>query len=228
MYRRLNAFDGTGTPNQLITISSGHAQFSSKQASKHLLCRGCEDLFGTRERYASMVLLQDDDRFPLADQGSRIVDDGTDGVVELSSFDTEKITYFVISIFWRADVAQIEPIVDLYRDRDLLRRFLLGESRLPPSVDLVASLLRPQPGLPRADRLIAFPQTQLDGKMHLFIGCGCRFQLYTDTSLPETLIHYSMPRYQLAFSGSGQETTELISNNAKASEKTGKLAALGI
>lgn len=72
MYRRLGAFDGTGTPNQLVTISEGNAQFSSKQASRPLLCRRCEDLFGTYESYASKALLQVDESFPLLDRSPQI------------------------------------------------------------------------------------------------------------------------------------------------------------
>lgn len=135
--------------------------------------------------------------------------------------------YFICSIFWRADVAQIEPIVHLNGDREFLRKYLLGEAGLPASVDLVASLLRPLSAAPRVDRLITSPQTQFDHRLHIFVACGGYFRLYTEASLPESLMKYSLAKRQRAFSGPGQQLTELISDNAKASEATGKLATIG-
>lgn len=224
LYRRLIELNPTGDSNSLVQVSGDKALLISKQISKYLLCRNCEDLIGQSEQYTSNVVFQTDQSFPLLAQSSLSNDDGKLALAEVNGFDVDKITRFAISVFWRADVAQIEPIVDLSSSREAIRRYLLGQTSLPPFIDLIVTLLRPVPMFPRIDRLVICPQTQDPPEEHLFVACGIRFVLYTGASIPSTLAEFSFPRKQRAFAESGELLLHAVVEKTKASNPQGKLA----
>jgi hypothetical protein len=225
VYRRIIGYDptpGTGT----VAVADGRAGYSSKQDSEYLLCRSCEDRFGTREDYVARNGLQPDSTtFPALTVATSLDRAENIELADASALDVDQLTYFAASVFWRADVAHSDPIVDLAEAREPIRQYLLGQA-LPTGVDLVVTLIRPQPHFPRIDRVVAFPGTDVDTPTrHEFIACGMRFTMFT--SAPHGMEEASLPRKKRLLISDGQQILNAIAEEAQTSMAYGKLALKG-
>ena len=177
-YRRIVAYvAGARNP---VEVGSGIAVRTSRQVKVNLLCAQCEDRFGRRENYASTIVVQADGAFPALDLANpqRVTQDIV--VATMGHLDIDQLTYFAISVFWRADVAQIDPIVHLGPAREAIRRYLLELDPLPQPVELVVQLIEREPTTPRIDRIVIFPAShpESDPPLHDFVICGIWFRLY--------------------------------------------------
>lgn len=223
VYRRVVAFNPTGG-NAPVAVDAGRAGFSSKQATEHLLCKPCEDLLSVRENYVAQNGLQPDGAtFPALAQAKIVQAQGDLKLADVSALDVDKITHFAISTIWRADVAQIEPIVSLGAWREPIRQYLLG-ALLPVNVNVVLTLLQPPPQLPRVDRMVTFPATSDDGTRHDFIACGMRFTLLMAGTTPPPMEDVSLPRTKLALISDGRALLNAIAEEVQTSTTYGKLA----
>ena len=221
LYRRLSQMPGAGPAP--VEFWEGRAGYQSRQETKYLLCRPCEDILGNSEQYASGVALQPDGvTFP-ALSGARMVNKSDKySVVDLSHIDTDALTHFAASIFWRADVAEIEPITHLGKTtRESLRLYLLGKSAFPSDLDVLAYVLQDEAGTPRVSRIISFPVSVDDATRHDCVLLGFRFTLYTPANA--TIAVTSLPRTKLGIRCSSKEVLEVIEPQIRSSTSYGKL-----
>jgi hypothetical protein len=224
LYKRVAEFHPEAG-SSLVEVSDGNALLQSKQTKDFLLCGNCENLLSKSETYAAQVVLQPDDTFPLLDRAQSLYDNDSLKIVSVNEFDTAKLTHFAVSVFWRADVAQIEPIVHLGGDLKAFREYLLDRVSLPASADLIVTLIKPRPGLLRVDQVLSFPQTQDDQPCHHeFFACGIRFMLFTSNTLPVEQREFSFFRKQVASIERGTSFLKAISKATKTSRPLGKLA----
>lgn len=223
IYRRILAYTPNGGPNG-VAVSDGRAGLSGRQASKHLLCRPCEDLFGKWESYMSQVALQpDSSSFPALTAATTLAKDQGLEVAEFIDLDVSSITRFAVSVFWRADVADGEPLVDLGPARNDIRNFLLERGPLPDAVDVVLTLIRPPTGTPRIDRMLVYPGTDPDdSRRHEFLACGLRFTMFT--AFPHLEVA-SLPRLKRVLISEGSSIVNAIAEEAQTSTAYGTLAA---
>ena len=144
LYRKSRQ-EGARNPNPLLLSAVGNVQ-TSQQIRDYVLCRECEQLFSSKgERYA-MSQVQHRGRFPLL-QTLRAVPPSkvsTDYAwytrATTASIDREKLTYFALSVFWRASAHQWpkgETNVNLGAHQEPVRKYLLGEAALPSNLTLL-------------------------------------------------------------------------------------------
>jgi hypothetical protein len=221
VYRRIISY----APAETIQIEDGRAGFSGKQDAKYLLCRQCEDLLGIRESYVAQIGLQSDSTtFPALTQSTAVWAPEGKAVVDVSALDVEKIAHFAVSVIWRADLAQSEPIVSLGEWREPLRRYLIGQESLPARVSVVITLLKPPPHIPRVDRVLAFPASANDGSYHEFLACGIRFTVFTSPTMPPPAEEVSLLQKKRALVTDGFAILRAIADEVQTSTAYGKLA----
>jgi hypothetical protein len=221
VYRRILAYDPR-SGGQGVAIIRGRAGLSGKQAKTYLLCRPCEDLLGVSEDYVARCSLQDDRvTFPLLAAAVSLRSGFGMHLLDLKGADANHLTRFAVGVFWRADVAQSDPIVNLGSAREHIRAYLVGGS-LPQEVDVVVNLLRPPAGSPPIDRVLVYPATEDGaGRQHEFVACGLRFTLLTTfPHIPEA----SLPRMCRGAVSPGHGVTDGVVEKAQASTAYGKLA----
>jgi hypothetical protein len=224
IYRRILEYAPAAGP-QGIAVADGRAGYSGKQLSTYLLCRTCEDLLGDWESYAASISLQDDSMtFPILSSAAILMARSDAAVGQLAgNVNLHKLTRFAVSVFWRADVAQSDPVVDLNSSREPIRRYLLG-GPLPSEIDLVLTVLRPRPGFPRIDRVVIYPATNSeDGDRHEFVACGMYFTLFTKPT-PDVL-DASLPRKGRLVASDGSQLLATVTTRTQTSAPYGKLAA---
>jgi hypothetical protein len=226
IYRRILEY-APAPGSRGIAVANGRAGYSGKQMSTYLLCGTCENLLGDWESYAAAISLQEDSTtFPILSSATQLMATSDAAVAQLTGdVDVDKLTRFAVSVFWRADVAQCEPVVDLHFAREPIRGYLLG-APLPSEIDLVLTVLRPMPGFPRIDRIVIYPATNSeDGGRHEFVACGMYFTLFTK-STPDVLVA-SLPRKSRIVVSDGKQLLATVSGRAQTSERYGKLAGSG-
>jgi len=230
VYRRILGYDSTGGSHG-VAVAAGRAGFSGKQVTKPLLCRPCEDRLGDWENHAARNVLQEDGvTFPALASAVTVAKDTEIEVVDLSALDLDKLTRFAVSVFWRADVAGSEPIVDLGDAREPIRLYLLGAA-LPNDIEVILTLIhQTPPGLPRVDRLLVYPETDTEQpQRHEFIACGMHFTLFTaPPSIPAAALPHiaeaSFPRRGRGIVSDGRSIRAAVAGRAQASTAYGKLA----
>lgn len=226
VYRRLH---NLGPVGQLIATGNGKVGYSSKQDSRHLLCRPCEDRFGDPEQYVSSLVVQPDGTFPGL---TRVTSEKQAAPgVELArptGLDVEKLTYFAVSVFWRADVAQSEPVVALGASAEPTRLYLLG-GQLPPNLFLVVKLLAADEGS-FATRIASAPETHNEGQYHDLLVLGMRFRLITsaDVSTSRAAAEISLPHSNVVLIDRDRQTANAIAEETQTSTAYGKLAKKGM
>ena len=156
--RRLIGYAPRPAPNP-VQAANKFCVLTPKQVTEHLLCADCENGLRLRENYASKMGVQPDGSFPAMDSVSVVENDK--GIVppDGKALDVGQLTYFAVSVFGRADVAQIEPIVDFGNSREPIRQYLAEQTPLRAGVELFVTLFQPAPFFSRIDRIVAFPAT---------------------------------------------------------------------
>ena len=90
-------YDDKHRYNVLSVVPDVQERIEQKGLRERLLCRNCESKFAKLERYASLVIKG----------GAPGVDGGRDGsVVSVKGIDYAKFKLFLLSLIWRAGVAQ--------------------------------------------------------------------------------------------------------------------------
>jgi len=206
MYRIMRS-DG---PNpEPITVTKGSARVTSKQVKDYLLCSECEDLFNKKgERWVTANCFQADGAFPLRERllaSEPFLRGGNEGLTVYRTSDIpgvagEEITYFSMSVLWRAAVHTWrmhtgEAVgTDLGAYEEAVRMFLLGEAQFPDEMALHVQVS----GRKGAQELAVFPvMCQNHGyHQHHFIALGMGFWLCLGKRLPPyhlTLCHAPAP-----------------------------------
>lgn len=224
-YRRVLGYEPNAAPAP-VQVFDGKSVLTSKQVTQHLLCADCEQRLSTWENYASKVGLQADGAFPARDAVKVVATEGNLKVAESGGLEVDMLTLFAVSVFWRADVAQIEPIVNLGKARDPIRNYLLGRVGFPADSNLFVRLLVPPSGSPRIDRIVAFPATTSESgvERHDFTACGMSFTLYAGGEVPGALYKFSFPQKRMVLLSDGRALLESVAREVTASRAAGSLA----
>jgi hypothetical protein len=225
-YRRLVGYAATAAPNPVM-VADGASVLTSKQVTEYLLCGTCENRLSVRENYASKIGVQPNGSFPAKDTVNVVQSENGVTLADAQGLDVDALTYFAVSVFWRADVGQIDPIVNLGRAREDIRRYLLGQLPLPADVDLFVSLIVPEQSFPRIDRIIAFPATSSESgvERHDFTACGIRFTMYAGGEMPTALTDVSFPRKKVVFISDGRSLLNSVAREVVSSPAKGSLAS---
>lgn len=217
-YERVSRYSpGRSEP---VLVTEDVALQTSEQVRRPLLCRKCEQRFSDHEKVVARWVVQEDGSFPLLGQAREVE---KDVAVEISEEAARALSYFGTSVIWRADVAQIEPVVSLGSARKQTRAFLLGESA-PPAV-MVLTLLRPPRGHPRMDRVVSFPESSggdSDAR-HEFVCCGVRFSYIVGETASFDAVDAFNKR--LAFVSAGHSILQSVADRVSKVTMKGKLAA---
>jgi len=226
LYRRLVGYDPAAAPSPVM-VADGASELTSKQVKEHLLCGTCENRLSVRENYASKVGVQADGSFPAMNTVTVVNSGGGVTLADAKGLDVDKLTYFGVSVIWRADVAQIEPIVDLGKSREDVRQYLAEQGPFPQNADLFITLFKPDPSFPRIDRIVAFPATASESGVdrHDFIACGMRFTMYAGGAVPASLKGASFLNDKLCFISDGAGLLASVAREVTSSPAKGSLAS---
>lgn len=231
-YKRLQATDG-GREDP-IEVKNGAALYTSRQVAKHSLCESCEGLFGTREDYvAGLTQTDPEGLLKILALVTRYEHPLT--VVELNSeIDVEAIVYFAASVIWRACVMTEECTLG-GRYELAFRRYLLGETSLPPEVSMNMVILEPSSLLAHPERYFTFPSsTKIPGAwLHGFTVCGLMFRCFVGGGIDPKLKIVSLSRaggekYALLSKPEDIGDFREIHRVAAAATPRGKLSLLGM
>lgn len=202
IYKIARAKERTKPDPFLLTESK--FQQTSFQANKSLLCSECEQIFHKQgENYVLRMCFKREGQFPLQsllnrstplEQGSQ--DTHHYAASHIPEIDFEQITYFGISILWRAAVTNwsfagtdIQKIsLGLFEEQ--FRRYLVGELPFPEHV--VIQVVVSTKSFPTA--MILFPHGYRYDRHHTyrFIIPGIEYWIHVGKSIP-------MPFYHLCF-----------------------------
>lgn len=180
-----------------VVVTGGTAVETSEQVKKYLLCKCCEDRIGKTENYVAKIAVQEDNGFPALGKVAIIwKPDPSFCVADANLLECSKLINFAASVLWRADIAQIEPIVDLGSFRDQLKQYLLEKGNFPNKARMVLQLLAPTDGTSKIHHSVVFPVTvSYDGyDTHSFLIHGLRFTLYCGSNIPRVMDEYCLIR----------------------------------
>ncbi len=196
-YRRiLDGPPGEPREKQPVKITSEASVLTNEQMREHLLCRDCEDRFGRWEAYAFPVMSQGDGTFPWLSSVTRI-GDGSAG--DSSGVDTEKLSLFAVSIFWRLSVSRHSD-VRLGDYEPAFRSYLLGRAPFPAKAVLLIVLLDPAGSTyTRVDRSFhTFKSLRKGGwHVHRFAILGVDMRLHVGGTIPRRFRQVCFARSKL-------------------------------
>ncbi|MNJ30759.1 hypothetical protein D3C77_253680 [compost metagenome] len=179
-----------------INLGKRSAFQTDKQIKQPLLCGDCEDLFSKNGEKKMGGLWATKAGFPLLDLlAPAVLPSGEYGFKVYDSRLLDKrvvdaVFYFVVSIFWRAQVWDWGRDADAYRRalgetyEKKSRRFLLGECELENVllwVDVNSS--------ERVSSVIYFPYTKKfkGGLVHCFVLLGIKFSMFVGRSVARNI-----------------------------------------
>jgi hypothetical protein len=140
VYKRLRRRTGT----EPVIIADDVAVQKSDQIREHLLCAPCDQRLGDAEDYLARVSAQVDGRFPLRDQPV-LFEHGEHQRLSLDGLDVESLVTAGLGIVWKAAVCRNpntgKPRLGPYAEA--ARRYLLGEARLPRTIQTLIWAVRP-------------------------------------------------------------------------------------
>lgn len=172
--------------SQPVQVTKDSAIFSSKQVRQHLLCPACEDRFGkvedkverlTRRRSGKQLIFQ-----RLTHIGGK-----TGQLYELDSDTAVILSYFAVSVIWRAHAMGKGCELGPYGEQ--FRRYLLGQCGFPANAVLMVMVLEPSESEVDPKCWLTDPATtRADGfRVHGFIACGLAFRLFVGRQIPAKL-----------------------------------------
>jgi hypothetical protein len=137
-----------------VTSSQTASMLSQRQAHDYVLCAHCEERFNQGgETWLLANCWRDPAKFPLRDKliaaGKSLLPLPDFDVLDAAGVpgvDRDKLTYFGVSVFWRAAVHSWhmpsgDPIpIKLGPYEDPIRRYLLGETGFPKDLVLLVSV----------------------------------------------------------------------------------------
>jgi hypothetical protein len=193
MYKTLRSTSGRQNPHPIL-FRRGFAIQTARQAQAYLLCEECEERFHLRgEKWVLANCYRTGGTFLLREMLENAAPLSNNGDIRVYSaavvryIDADAITYFALSVFWRAAVHRW-PLegrtigIDLGPYEGTFRRFLLGEASFPDSVCL--SVLVGVEG-----RMVELAINPVSGNengfhQHKFTISGLTFLLFVGARLP--------------------------------------------
>jgi hypothetical protein len=185
----------TITPSDPLVITPSTTLTSSRQLSDYLLCVNCEDRLRARgEDWVINRCYRGEGQFVLRDLvlSSKLLDAGEMGTFYSAKsnpqIDTEALTYFAASVFWRAAVHDWEYLklrasISLGCYEEQFRSYLLGEAPFPKSAAMWVWVSRYE----EPSRAVSTPHSirVCDCYMHIFDVPGLRFSLLVGQMMPD-------------------------------------------
>jgi hypothetical protein len=201
--------------NELIVVASDKTFHSSKEIKERLLCDDCERLLNRHESYFLKLALQPDGTFPLRnmlEHAPTLMRDDDVLVRDTTTLDldVERLSYFVLSVFWRGSVgnwnyenkrAISNNLGDKYNE--IFRRYLKDVLPFPKEVRLL--FLISNKLLPNKFMHIPVSWREEGFHMHRFTVPGFQFILMVggvhDSSSKEACFYHSSshPIYQTSW-----------------------------
>ena len=242
VYRVLSAGAPPGQQAPVIVDKDKTAVLSSAQARAHLLCSDCEGrLNAGGEDWILKNCWRSPTRFPLHatltnatplfnDKGARVYPGR-----QVPGVDIDKLTYFALSIFWRASVCdpnfgriKKHRRLSLGPYKDRLRHYLLGTTGMPNGVVLLVTISTDLDEL--RNKVVMMPQFFRKEEFHhhyQFAMLGLRFDLLCGGRIPEPVQRVCTTRSGYLYMNKGGDegllkTMRIMVNRA---EGKGKLAA---
>ncbi|MXZ71325.1 MAG: hypothetical protein F4Z04_07445 [Acidobacteria bacterium] len=186
--------------NEVVVVDKDKtAVLTSAQARAHLLCSDCEARFNRGgEDWVLKNCWRSPKRFllhsalataiPFSDKNGARVYKGR----QISGIDIEKLTYFGLSVFWRASVCnphfgrvKRQHQLRLGPYQDPLRLYLLGTTRMPKDMVLCVAISAYADEL--QNTIIAMPYLSSKQRYHIyqFAVPGIRFHMLCGRMVPE-------------------------------------------
>jgi hypothetical protein len=136
-YRRVCDVDPAGS-SAPVHIAGGNAVLSNKQATKYLLCAGCEQRFSKSEDYVARLTEPDNRLIKLFRNVTRL-DTPRNVLASLNnSEDGGHLTYLAASVMWRSCVMTGGCKLGLYEPK--FRQYLLGATQFPREASISVGL----------------------------------------------------------------------------------------
>lgn len=149
-----------------LQITSGGLKKSSEQVWRHLLCAGCEDRLNKNgERWVLYNCYRGKGRFRLRDElrkraGVSAGPDLETYTTNASVEETTKLSYFCLSVVWRASLCdwvcrgQTYKRIELGPYQEKIRKYISGEAAVPQRVEVEVELSGLKP--PKLDMCLPF------------------------------------------------------------------------
>ena len=191
-----------------ISVSRTSTIRTSEQYTDQLLCAECEHRIKVGgEDYTAKVAFQengDSEMFRLVGYRSAVNSlpwPSPAVPVAATALDIERLTYFALSVIWRASVCSV-PEFTGYKlqdvDEESIRSFLLSGTPYSPSVTVMLVVLDQARGMTRRfDQAMTFPvmETQSPGfEKHVFQINGLFFRVGIGPAVPQTLLDMDLRR----------------------------------
>lgn len=206
-WKRARADSTEKNPNPVVFMDDVVLQ-TSKQVVEELLCHDCEQRFGKVEDYIARITFQPDNTAPLLDLvGDVLLQTNRTRAVPAGKLNHEFVTFFGVSVIWRASVSKSVPACSLGpKYEEQFRRYLLGEVGLPTACALAVAFSDLQiEGAGNMAAICTTPTTErLDGHhVHRFPIFGLMYCLAVGNRLPQwakTACHARSPEHLLLLS----------------------------
>lgn len=185
-----------------VSVTSDVIRPTQMETKEYLLCSPCDNSLNTNgERYVIPLLPRLGGRFLLYDR--LVKQDALEetpsmtvyAAAENPEIDVAKLVHFGIGILWKASVCSFgngdKPGIDLSEeDREAMRRFLVGEAKLPMRMALAVAV---ESGAIRYPATIGpRPGNNSDFKNFFFYVPGVMFQLYIGANVRSARGAYSI------------------------------------
>lgn len=203
LYKKLRS-KGNGNNDPCIVTARAFSR-SSGQYTDYVFCKRCEDRFNFGGEDYVMRILPNQSGFPLLETLNnahpfRQKDDWkTYRAEDTPAINRTELSYFALSIFWRASVhnwtlKKHEPVkIDLGKlYNEALRRYLLGETPVPPQANLSVSICTDL----MSQKIMNPPTAHIPNGMRSFgfFACGLDFDFCISKTAPSWAKHLSILR----------------------------------
>jgi hypothetical protein len=152
-YELLRDRNPTATNQNPIVMSRKVSMHTSRQVADYVLCKECDQRLATYGEEWVLRHVNNGTRFPLFDRLNLAIPIGDLSGPEVQAFsgtavgiDTQQLTYFALSVIWRAAVhkwhtSNTETIgISLGCYEEQIRRYLLGKAGFPNDVVVMATV----------------------------------------------------------------------------------------
>jgi hypothetical protein len=182
-----------------VKITGGVAVHTSRQITKHLLCDECEHRFKVREDYFYQLT---DPSQPCRPIFNHLIASPniTSSLVKLIEIDTDKLSYFVISVIWRAHAMDFVKSLGSSEEATI-KDYLMDRIQLPPTICIHLCVLDASPNVARPEQMFALPSHQnIDGYSDYSFFCGgLLFRMLIGESLPPGIEHECLVHAQVKY-----------------------------
>lgn len=226
-YRRILSTQSNPHP---LLISQKGMRSSSDQVRDNVLCEDCERLFAKNGENYALRVAADRRGFKLLDEltrcgltRGRLEDSRWSEISSSPEVKRDDLAYFALSVFWRAAIDRWPDPEDPTRtikielgpsNTELLRRYLLGEAALPPTVNLTFYVLTDR--LSQATIYLPGRTSKIGARWgYGFVACGFMFNLFlgkkADPAASRVCLMQSPQRFIWIRDGE-QKTLEAVGN----------------